>query len=224
MLVFSEVVQELASSAESFESQDDVEWIKEQGEELLELAAQQMEAINLLEKGAASLTQMNKDLMIKLQLAQGQVESLEITSHEMALSLSVLREDEKMRDIDDNIPRSNKALTKFSEMRAEEVRKAKEEAGEDDQEEDELQILQKNLDEAFVEIEKLKHSKVQADEERQLEREEIKTKLAAFQDMDESIKKLQVDLTDAQKQAQVVFLCVVQGIQTQGVYAVVMFV
>ena len=41
--MFIEMAQELASSSQSCETQDDAEWIKEQGEELLELAAQQME-------------------------------------------------------------------------------------------------------------------------------------------------------------------------------------
>jgi len=36
-LALSDVVQELASSAQSCESQDDADWIKEQGEELLEV-------------------------------------------------------------------------------------------------------------------------------------------------------------------------------------------
>jgi hypothetical protein len=200
---FSEVVQELASSAESFESQGDVEWIKEQGEELLEVAAQQMEAIKLLEKGAASITQMNKDLMIKLQLAQGQVESLEISSQEMAISLSGLCEDQKMLDIADNIPRSNKALAKRLDQRAEEVEKAKEEEEKDDEFVTELQVLQQKLEEALAKVEELEGSKTLAVEEQQVERDEMEIKLAALHDCELSVQKMQIDLKDMQKQAQV---------------------
>jgi len=200
---FSEVVQELASSVESFESQDDVEWIKEQGEELLELAAQQLQAIQLLEKGAGSMMQMNKDLIIKLQLAQGQVESLEFSSQEMAMSLSGLREDQKMRDIDDNIPRSNKALAKRVRLRAEEVKKAKEEEEEEDEFVTELQVLQQKLEKALEKIEELEQSKMQAVEEQKVEREEMEVKLAAFQDCQETIQTMQIHFKDAQKQAQV---------------------
>jgi len=196
-LALSEVVQELASSAESFESADDIEWIKEQGEELLELSAQQMEAIKVLATGAASLTQMNKDLMIQVQLAQGQIESLEISSREMSISLSTLREDQKQRDADDNIPRSNKALAKFAEQRAEQVKQATG-GGEEEEEED----LQAKLDEALLEIEALKESMSKAEDEHQVVQEEMEAKLAAFQDSDEAISRMQIDLKDAQKQAQ----------------------
>ena len=46
-LALQDVVREVVSSAQSCESQEDLDWIREQGEELLELSEQQQEAIQV---------------------------------------------------------------------------------------------------------------------------------------------------------------------------------
>ena len=73
----SEVVNDLLVSTRSLNDVVSSVIISKLGEELLEVAIQQMEAVKILEKGAGSLKLQCKSLMLQLQASIGTIEAMQ---------------------------------------------------------------------------------------------------------------------------------------------------
>jgi hypothetical protein len=158
----SEVVNDLLVSTRSL-NDDLSSVISKQGEELLEAAAQQMEAIKILEKGAGSLKLQYKSLMLQLQASIGTIEAMQHDHDEMRRNLSDMKEELQVYEDDGMKPRKISALQKFGEKRSVTLKQQ--------QSNDDLDPLQVLFNRSLEEIEMLKEVSAKVEAEREAERQ-----------------------------------------------------
>ena len=186
-LALTEVVQELiiTVSAPSL-SPDDAKWIREQGDELQELAAQQIEAIQVLERGAISITQLNRDLTFRLQEAESKLEALEYSAAEMTQNLESLQsEKEELEREQELSPRHNKALA----QRAEQRRSQKD-----------LTPLEHQLAEALQQVEQLQEELAGAHEAQGAHEEAMQAGETELASANKTIEKLELEVKAVRRQ------------------------
>ena len=186
-LALTEVVQELiiTVSAPSL-SPDDAKWIREQGDELQELAAQQIEAIQVLERGAISITQLNRDLTFRLQEAESKLEAIEYSAAEMTQNLESLQsEKEELEREQELSPRHNKALA----QRAEQRRAQKD-----------LTPLEHQLAEALQQVEQLQEEVAGAHEARSAHEEAMQARETELASANKTIEKLELEVKAVRRQ------------------------
>jgi len=143
----------------------------------------------ILVQGASALTQMNKDVMLELQMTKAKLEDAHHSAQEMQESLQALTEEQKLRDEADNAPRNGKALAKWGEVRKEKVK----------QEEKDMMPLQALLDAALQEVEELKEAAVNVEIEREEERQQFEQRAAEFAQAEKVIEKLTLDVRALEK-------------------------
>ena len=185
---FTELLKDVIESMQHCETSADADWVREQGEELLEMAGDQMEAVHQLEKGARSLTQRCRSLMTDLQETKGKLEGLEFAGEQMSLQISSLQAEKRMlEDVSVLSPRNRKAMLHYGEKRAQDTK-------------DDLTPLEVQLEEAKGEISRL----LDAAEKDEKERGEIEALTKSMQEeiakAGKEMEKLRIDLGALQKQ------------------------